>query len=159
MATLYEMTGVAMELYAMFENDEIDEQVMNDTLEGIGVEGKLEDYCKVIRQLEADAFVFKTEKLRLAERQSKAEKSVERLKNAISMYLTAKGSKSEKAGIFDISLRKSESVVIDDIYKVDEQYVTYQEPKPDRTAIKKAINSGAKIEGAHIEIKQNVNIK
>jgi hypothetical protein len=159
MATLYEMTGIAAQLYALFEADEIDEQTVMDTLEGIGVEGKLEDYCKVIRQLESDAVAYKTEKLRFAEKQSRAEKSVERMKTAILTYLEVIGSTGEKVGAFDIKLRKSENVVIDDVYKLDEHFVTYQEPKPDKTAIKKAIKSGVEVNGAHIEERNNLNIK
>lgn len=159
MATLYEMTGIAAQLYALFEADEIDEQTVMDTLEGIGVEGKLEDYCKVIRQLESDAVAYKTEKLRFADKQSKAEKSVERMKTAILTYFEVIGSTGEKVGAFDIKLRKSENVVIDDVYKLDKHFVTYQEPKPDKTAIKKAIKSGVLVNGAHIEEKNNINIK
>ena len=159
MATLYELTEVARQLYDLFENEEIDEQTLQDTLEGIGVDGKLEDYCKVIRQLEADAFVYKTEKLRFAEKQSKAEKSVERMKAAIARYFEAIGSTGEKAGVFDIKLRKSESVVVDDILKIDDTYLRYKEPEPDKTAIKKAIKAGIVLEGVHIEEKNNVNIK
>ena len=159
MATLYEMTGIAAQLYALFEADEIDEQTVMDTLEGIGVEGKLEDYCKVIRQLESDAVAYKTEKLRFADKQSKAEKSVERMKETILTYFEVTGSTGEKVGAFDIKLRKSESVVIDDVYKLDDSFVTYQEPKPDKAAIKKAIKSGVLVSGAHIEEKNNLNIK
>ncbi len=159
MATLYEMTGIAAQLYALFEADEIDEQTVMDTLEGIGVEGKLEDYCKVIRQLESDAVAYKTEKLRFAEKQSRAEKSVERMKTAILTYFEVIGSTGEKVGAFDIKLRKSENVVIDDVYKLDEHFVTYQEPKPDKAAIKKAIKSGVEVTGAHIEERNNLNIK
>lgn len=159
MATLYELTEVSRELIELFENEEIDEQTLQDTLEAIGVEGKLEDYCKVIRQLEADAFVYKTEKLRFGEKQSRAEKSVERMKAAIVRYFEAVGSTGEKAGAFDIKLRKSESVVLDDILKVDDSYLRYKEPELDKTAIKKAIKAGVKVEGVHIEAKNNVNIK
>ncbi len=159
MATLYEMTEVARQLYDLFENEEIDEQVLNDTIEGIGVAGKLEDYCKVIRQLEADAFVYKTEKLRFGEKQSRAEKSVERMKTAIARYFEAIGSTGEKAGVFDIKLRKSEQVVVDDLLKIDDTYLRYKEPEPDKTAIKKALKAGVKLDGVHIEEKNNVNIK
>lgn len=159
MATLYEMTEIAKQLYNLFENEEIDEQILEDTLEGIGIEGKLEDYCKVIRQLQADALVYKTEKMRFAEKQSRAEKSVERMEKAILAYFEATGRNAEKAGAFDIKLRKSESVIVDDLFKIDDAYLKYSEPTPDKTAIKKAIKEGAVIEGVHIEEKNNVNIK
>ena len=159
MATLYELTEVSRELIELFENEEIDEQTLQDTLESIGVEGKLEDYCKVIRQFEADAFVYKTEKLRFGEKQSRAEKSVERMKAAIVRYFEAVGSTGEKAGAFDLKLRKSEQVVVDDILKIDDTYLKYKMPEPDKVAIKKAIKAGVKLEGVHIEEKNNVNIK
>ena len=159
MATLYEMTEVAKQLIELFENDEIDEQTLQDTLDAYGVEGKLEDYCKVIRQFEADAFVYKTEKLRFAEKQSRVEKAVEKLKTAIIGYLEVRGSKEEKAGAFDLKLRRNESVVIDDLHKIDDSYLRYKEPEADKTKIKNALKSGIVIEGAHIEAKHSVNIK
>ena len=159
MATLYELTEVARELIDLFENEEIDEQTLQDTLEAIGVEGKLEDYCKVIRQFEADAFVYKTEKLRFGEKQSKAEKSVERMKSAIVRYFEAVGSTGEKAGAFDLKLRKNKSVVVDDILVIDDSYLRYKEPEPDKTKIKKAIELGIEVKGAHIEINSSLSIK
>jgi hypothetical protein len=159
MGTLYEMTHIAHTLYELFENEEIDEKTLQDTLEGIGIEGKLEDYCKVIRQFEADAFTYKTEKLRLAEKQKRAENSVERLKNAIITYLSVCGKTKEKAGSFNIGLRKNASVVIDDLLKIDDSYLRYSAPEPNKDAIKRAIKDGIVIEGAHIEENYSVNIK
>lgn len=159
MATLYEMTTVARELYELFENDEIDEQTLQDTLDAVGVDGKLEDYCKVIRQLEADAFVYKTEKLRFGEKQSKAEKSVERMKSAIVRYFDAVGSTGEKAGAFDLKIRKNKIAVIDDLLALDDSYLRYKEPEPDKTKIKKAIELGIEVKGAHIEINSSLSIK
>lgn len=159
MATLYELTEVSRELIELFENDEIDEQTLQDTLEAIGVEGKLEDYCKVIRQFEADAFVYKTEKLRFAEKQSKAEKSVERMKSAIIRYLEAIGSKSERAGAFNLSLRKNERVIVDDLLKIDDSYLKYSAPEPDKVKIKNAIKSGVQLDGVHIEASHSITIK
>lgn len=60
--TLYEMTANAIYLYDLLSNGDIDEQTVNDSLEGMDVAGKLEDYCKVIRQFEADAAAYKAEK-------------------------------------------------------------------------------------------------
>lgn len=159
MATLYEMTEVSRQLIELFENEEIDEQTLQDTLEAVGVEGKLEDYCKVIRQFEADAFVYKTEKLRFGEKQSRAEKSVERMKQAILRYFEAIGSTGEKVGAFDIKLRKSERVIVDNLLDIDTQYLKFKEPEPDKTAIKKALKDGVALAGVHLETNNNVNIK
>ena len=66
---LYEMTVAANQLYDMLTSGEIDEQTFNDTLEAMGTEEKLESYCKVIRQLEGDAEMLKTEKERIEKKQ------------------------------------------------------------------------------------------
>ena len=159
MSTLYEMTNVAAQLYAMFEDDEIDEQTIQDTLESLGVEEKLEDYCKVIRQLSADKDAYKAEKARFAEKQARAERSISRMQNAVLSYMTAKGIVSEKAGNFDVRVRKSEAVIIDDMLALDKQYLRFPAPEVDKTALKKAIKQGEEINGAHIETRNNLQIK
>jgi hypothetical protein len=65
--TLYEMTETANYLYRLLEDGEIDEQTVADSLEGLGVGDKLEDYCKVIRQFEADKAAYEAEKNKLAD--------------------------------------------------------------------------------------------
>lgn len=157
--TLYSMTEVAKNLYSMLEDEEIDEQVVADTLESIGLEDKLEDYCKVIRQIEADAEMYKAEKMRLAKKQSRAERNVEKLKARIIEFMTATNKTEEKAGVFGLNIRKSESVVVDDITKVNQSYLKYAEPTVDKVALKKAIKQGEQIEGAHIEINRSISIK
>lgn len=48
MATLFEMTQQANTLYELLQNEEIDEQIFNDTLEAMGTEEKIESYCQII---------------------------------------------------------------------------------------------------------------
>lgn len=71
----------------MLQAEEIDEQVVKDTIEGMGAEEKVESYCKIIRQFEADSEAYKTEKQRFADKQSQAEKNIKRLKNNLLMFL------------------------------------------------------------------------
>ena len=61
--TLYEMSEGALALYEMFYNGDIDEETLNDTIESFGVEDKLEDYCKLIRQLGADVIAMELDDL------------------------------------------------------------------------------------------------
>ena len=71
---LYEMTQAANELYELLTSGEIDEQTFADTLEAMGTEEKLENYCKVIRQLEYDAEMLKAEKERIDKKKKNVEK-------------------------------------------------------------------------------------
>lgn len=154
--TLYEMKQAAINLYEMLQADEIDEQAYNDTMEGIGADEKLEDYIYVIKQYEADNVAIKTEIDRLKANKEKNDKAIERMKKAVVDFMNATGQKKANAGTFKLSLRKSESTLITDETKIPSEYLVPQPPKVDKTAIKKAIKLGIKVDGAVIEIKESV---
>lgn len=157
--TLYEMTNAANELYELLCSGEIDEQVLNDTLEAMGADEKLESYCKIIRQLEADADSLKAEKTRIADTQKSVEKSVERMKNLVALFLKAKGSKKEVAGVFTAVLSSSKAVEIVDAEKIPEAYIKPAKIEFDKAAIRKELLSGNLVEGAELKINEGVQIK
>jgi hypothetical protein len=65
-----------------------------------------------------------------------------------------------KSATMKVSLRKSVQTIIDDLDQVPKQYKTVKvETTPDKTAIKKAIQEGEIIKGAHLEEKNNLQIK
>ena len=66
MPSLYELTLQAQYLQELLESGDIDETAFADTLEAMDVDTKIENICKVIRNLDADAKAFKEEKDRLA---------------------------------------------------------------------------------------------
>lgn len=155
---LYEMTEVAKQLYDMFAAGDIPDEAVNDTLESLGVEGKIEDYCHVIAQFNADVVMFDNEIERLKAKKDAAKKGVERMKGALSAYMQAVGREKEKAGTFTLSFRKSEAVVINDELALPAEYVKTK-TTPDKTAIKKAIKDGAEVPGAELQVNQNLQIK
>lgn len=157
--TLFEMTNTANYLYDMMNNGEIDEQTVNDTLESINVEEKLEDYCKVIRQLEADAAAYKAEKDRFAEKQKRAEKSIERMESAVASYVTATGKKNIKCGVFDVRIGESKAVNIVQPDAIPKDYFVEQPPKISVSAIREALLDGQTVPGASLQINNNVKIK
>lgn len=156
---LYEMTQTANYLYRLLEDGEIDEKTVTDSLEGLGVGDKLEDYCKVIRQFEADAEAYKAEKDRFAEKQKKAEKSIERLTEAIKNYMAVTGSDKQKCGVFDIKLSTSKKVAIVDEAKISEVYLKPQPAKIDVAAIRAELMNGGEVAGAVLQINTNIKIK
>lgn len=157
--TLYEMTETANYLYRLLEDGEIDEQTVTDSLEGLGVGDKLEDYCKVIRQFEADAEAYKAEKDRFAEKQKKAEKSIERLSEAIKNYMSVTGKDKQKCGVFDIKLSTSKKVAIVDDVKIPTEYLKPQPLKVDVAAIRSVLMNGGEVAGAVLQINTNIKIK
>lgn len=159
MATLYELTESAKALYELLANEEIDEQTVNDTLEAMGVDEKIENYCKLIRQFEADAEVYKAEETRLYNKRKTTENAIKRLKETIVRYMEQTDNKKVKAGTFDVGLSSSQSVNITDINKIPAGLLLPTEPKANKTAIKKMILEGAEIEGAEIVTNKGVRIR
>lgn len=159
MSSLYELTQQAAVLQQMLEDGEIDEQAFKDTLDAMGTGEKVENICKVIRNLEADAEAYKKEKDRLASKQKVAENSVKRLKELLVNYLLTTNAKSLKQGNFKVSLGTSERIKI--LYEdmIPEEYLTPQPPKIDSAGIKKAIKEGEEIAGATIETGYHVTIR
>ena len=156
---LYEMTVSAKQLYDLMISGEIDEQTFNDTLEAMGTEEKLESYCKVIRQLEADAEMLKAEKERIEKKKKTVDASIDRMKKAVMEFMKAQGTTKSSAGTFTVALSTSKAVNILDESKVPKKYFTKQEPKINKDAIRKELLCGMKIKGCELQTNEGVRIK
>ena len=159
MATLYELAETERSLLDLLESDTIDEQTLTDTLEGLDIGGKLEDYCRVIRQLEADSKDFKAEADFFTAKQKRAENGVKRLKSGILNYLAKTGKNKANAGLFTVSTRASKAVNVYDESKLPPRFLIEQAPKIDKTGIRQALNSGEQVDGAEIRINISLAIK
>jgi hypothetical protein len=157
--TLYEMTEAAKALYEMLEAEEVDEQVISDTLEGMGANLKLEDYCKIIKQFKADAEQYKAEADRLKKKQAAAEKSVKRLTDRVLAYMSATGKTKEKAGVFNIRVSQSKAVNIINENIIPDDYLITQPAKVDKMKIKKLLLAGEVVAGAELQTNNNLQIK
>lgn len=69
------------------------------------------------------------------------------------------GDKKLKTARVSVSYRNSESVTIDDLGSLTEEYIRIPEPQADKTAIKKAIKAGKEVAGAHIETSKSVIVR
>lgn len=162
--TLYEMTQQTKELYEILQNEEIEqeekEQILSDMLESFGADEKVEAYCQVIRQLEAENNGFDAEIERLNKALSRNKKGVDRLKSALVMFVESTGDKKVKGGTFEVSLRRSEKVIIDDIDAVPEEFKrTKTTVEADKKLIKESVKNGTEVVGAHIEESVSAQIK
>ena len=123
---------------------------------------KLEAIALYIKNLEAITTAIKAEKEALTERIKDKEAKIERLKEYMTYSMTAAGEDGLETGKVAVSFRKSKAVIIDDEDKIDSAFIkeTVKVTKsPDKTAIKKAIDAGQSVYGAHIEERKKVNIK
>lgn len=159
MPTLYEMTTQASELYNLLQNEDIDEQVFLDTLEAIGTGEKIESYCHIIKELQGDFEKFKAEADRLAARMKTAKNGIDRMKDSLLSFLRVSGQNKVKAGTFTVSIGTSKQTNILDEALIPTEFKTPQPDKIDKTAIKRAIESGQAVTGAEIIINESVRIR
>ena len=141
------------------ENDgEYDEQ-LEEKLEELQIEkeNKIEGVTLYYKSLLASSKAIKEEEKALAERRKRAEKRADSIKKWLGFILAGEKFQTSKVAI---SYRKSEQVIVEDFDSVPEEYQKVKTTiDADKTAIKKAIKSGVDVAGAHLELKQNLQIK
>lgn len=158
--TLYEMSAAAQELLAMLEEEMIDEQTFTDTLEGMGALEKVEGYCQVLANLNADINAVKGEIDRLTTKKKSLESNVKWLKGQLLNFYINNGGTKISAGTFTVSTRKSEAVeIINEDALPDEYKIIKTTVSPDKTAIKKAIKGGIAVSGAELVVNENIQVK
>ena len=106
---LYELTEQWNDVYSLMEDGETDEQVIQDTLEGIEgeIEDKADNYAKIIRNLQADAETLKTEEDRLNRRRKSVESHIQWLKDNLQANLEFVGKTKFRTNLFSFSVSKN----------------------------------------------------
>lgn len=151
---LYEINKAILECVDPETGELIDFEKFNELQ--IEKDEKIEGVALWYKDLIAEANAIKEEKDRLAEREKSARNRAERLKKYLAYALNGEQFKTARCAL---SFRKSEKVIIEDVYKIPGVFLKFSEPKADLTEIKKAIKNGEEINGAHIEETQNIQIK
>lgn len=163
--TLYELTEDYMNLLELAEDPDIEEDVLRDTMEGIGgaLEDKAEGYAKIIRMLEGDAAACDAESKRLRNKKQTIENNIKRMKAALQYAMEVTGKTKFKTALFSFGIQKNPaSVVMDEQYieNVPERFLIRKDPEINRKAIKEAINSGEDLTGlAHLEQTESLRIR
>lgn len=149
MSNLYELTKDMLGLQEFLEGDleGFDEETIRDTIEAVQgtYEDKLEAYCKVIRNLEADCTALKNEENRLKDKRRSLEHNIDRLKRAMFDSMKTTGTTKVKGTIFTVSIQKNGGklpVIVDvDIADLPDELVRVTEA-PDLDAITKLLEQG-----------------
>lgn len=163
--TLYELTSEYLDLLAMLEDPDVDEDLINDTLEGIDgeLEAKADGYARVMRQMDADAKAIKAEEERLANRRKSLENRKAALKSRLQQMMEITGKVKFKTELFSFGIQKNPAAVVMDeqyIENIPECYLIIQEPKIDKQKIKEDLKAGLDLEGiAHLEQTESLRIR
>lgn len=157
MATLYELTGQFLDIY----NLELDEETKLDTLDSIDweteYETKVENYIKVMKNIEADVEARKNEIKRLMELNKADEKKKDHLKDTLSASMILTGHERVDTPLFKVSFRKSEAVEVDDLLLPEAYKVATW--KADKKRLKEDLKNGLEILGAELVERKNLSIR
>lgn len=158
--SIYEIDAAIVALMDMETGEITDEQAF-DQLQ-MARDEKIENIGLYYKDLQAEAKAIKEEEAALAARRKTAENKADRLKNLLAYAL--KGSKFATPRL-KVSYRKSQTVEVRDGFtdwavENRPELLTYAEPKPNKTELKKAIQAGEVPEDfATIEDHENISVK
>lgn len=161
MATLYELTGQYKQLLDMAETEELDKQLIADTLEALEgeIETKADGYAKIIRELEGKAELLKSEIDRLSNRKTAIENNIKSMKEALqnAMYIT--GKVKFKTNLFNFGIQKNPpKLVIDKPEEIPEEFLIPQPPKVDNAKLKEILKE-KELPFAHLEQSESLRIR
>lgn len=162
-ASLYEISADFLSALESLEVDPDTGELLNaDQFEAISAafDEKAEATALYIKNLNVFISGAKAEEAALAERRKAAENRVERPKGFLASAMQTVGRDKVETAKAKISFRKSTQVQIDDEGALPVDFVTTTiTTKPDKTAIKKAIQAGQAVAGAVLVENQNLQIK
>lgn len=136
--TLYELTGEFLELLEMAEDENLDQETINDTLEGIDfeLEEKADCYAKIIKALDGDIASIKSEIDRLTNKKQTIENNIKYMKQNLEQSMIAIDKKKFKTQLFSFNVQKNApSLEIIDETKIPENFYIKQEPKLDKKSL------------------------
>ena len=121
-------------------------------------EQKCENIACWIKDLKAEAAAIKAEADSLTKRAKSAENRAESLKRYLGYALAGEKFKTPKCSV---SYRKSQSTEVDPeaIAVLPEEFLTFEDPKPNKTAIKKALQEGEELPGCRLVENTSIIIK
>lgn len=165
MASLYEIDrDIQAFIDGLFEmadeNGEVD--IDMDILENLKEQRqtKLENIALYIKNLASDAQAIKEEEITLAERRKRLERKCERLKGILVRSMMENNEKELSSARYSAKIRDSKATEIFDMNSLPNEYLKMKiEYSPDKTAIKKAIESGTEVAGARIIVNHNLKLE
>ena len=147
MSTLYDLTNEFKELLFLAETEDLDEQTLADTLESLGyeLEDKADGYAKVIRELEGQALILKSEIDRLNNRKKTIESNIKQMKKSLQDAMKSSGKTKFKTDLFSFNIAKNGGKQALDIYdKVPKEYSVVK-LEPDKDKIRQVLEKGEEL--------------
>jgi esterase/lipase len=158
---LYEITRETLELASLLETEELTPEleamlVINQEK----MEVKVNNYAKVIANIQSDSEAIDQEIKRLKAMKDSKERAITRLKDAVREAMLVSAIDKIESPLFKLSLRRSEAVEVDIVEALPSEFINVKNViTADKLAIKEAIKRGENITGARLIENFNLQIK
>lgn len=124
---------------------------LNETIKNTGL---------YLFELDSEAQQIDAQIKRLKARKDGMKRRADTLKNLMLDAMTSSGLKKVSDPLVTVYLRKSTATIVDNMELIPKDLLRVKvETSPDLVAISKTIKSGIEVPGAHLEERQDVNIK
>ncbi|MCI8865605.1 MAG: siphovirus Gp157 family protein [Lachnospiraceae bacterium] len=153
---LYELAESYQALMDMVYDQEVDEQTVRDTMEGLWgeIEDKADGYAKILMGMKADIEALREEGLRLNARRKALETRSQWLKDNLEANMRAIGKTKFKTALFSFNIQKNgglQPLVIDGLIDdIPGRFLIQQAPIPNNEAIRKLLEE-KQVDWAHLE--------
>ena len=147
MPSLYELTGQYEAVRELLYEDDVDEQVIRDTLESIDaeIEDKADNYAKIILEMKADIEAMRQEEIRLQVRRKARENRMETLKGILEENMRAIDKKKFKTALFSFNIQANGGLqpleVSPDVTDIPMRFLIHQDPVPDNKKIREYLEN------------------
>ena len=173
MSTRYDLIGDYQRFSEILECEDTDEAIMNDLKEAVDnladdIEVGIDNYGKAISNRKANIAARNAEIERLQALNDADNRAIDRMKGICEQAMRITGKPKVKTTFYNFYFQKNpESVVLEEGYieNIPEEFLVYQEPKVNKTAIKEALKGDdealkERLEGiAHLEQTESIRIR
>lgn len=163
---LYELTQNYRNLESLLDNLGEQEGLTVEMIHGAlgqvedDINTKIENTCKVIKEIEADSIGIDEEIKRLSALKKQKENTVKKLKEYVEFEMNGIGLNKVEGKLFKISFRKSKVVKVLDETKIPKEFIKVKTTESiSKTDLGKALKSGEIIEGAELVENKTLQIK
>lgn len=163
---LYELTQNYRNLESLLDNLGEQEGLTIEMIHGAlgqvedDINTKIENTCKVIKEIEADSIGIDEEIKRLSDLKKQRENAVKKLKEYVEFEMNGIGLTKVEGKLFKISFRKSKVVKVIDETKIPKEFIKIKTTETiSKTDLGKALKNGEIIEGAELVENKSLQIK
>lgn len=161
MAKLYEIVGAFKELLEMASEENMDQKLISDTLEGVEFEfeEKADGCAKVVKMLEGDVEAIDKEIKRLTEKKNTIKNNISGIKKNLENAMITTGKTKFKTLLFGYNIQKNPvSVSIDDENQIPKDFWIEQEPKLDKKSLAAYLKEN-EVSWAHLTQTESLRIR